>query len=122
MVLPQQCTNYEILKEESRNRNHGNEKNCDDSLKPNVWHRMMHPAGTKIPEKSVPTRKCGTFATGWMNGKHPTTFGEEVERKICFNWGSATCYSTRNIKVTNCGAYYVYKLPKTITNMRYCAE
>ena len=85
LILPQHCKNYEILKGTSRNRNYGNGKNGDDSLKPNIWYCMMHP-------------------------------------EICFNWGSATCYLTRNIKVTNCGAYYVYKLPKTITNMRYCAE
>ena len=84
----------------------------------------MHPAGTKIPEEVVPRYKCGTNVPGWMNGQHPTAFGEEFERKICFTYDSNTsCLWSRNIKVTNCGAYYVYKLPSTgRCDRRYCAE
>ena len=88
---------------------------------------MMQPAGTKIPEGVVPSRKCGTLAPGWMNGQHPTEIGEEVEREICFNWSgifnASNCIDSKHIKVTNCGAYYVYKLPKPdYYSMGYCAE
>ena len=83
---------------------------------------MMPPAGTMIPEKVVPTGMCGTHAPGWMNGVHPRKLGEEVERQICFNWGGNDCSWSKNIKVTNCGDYYVYKLVSTpVCAMRYCA-
>ena len=81
-ALPQHCNNYEILKEASRNRNHGEGNNYDDSLKSNVWYRMMAPAGTKIPEKLVRkhTKYAYSFAcSGWMNGTHPEAIGLEVE-------------------------------------------
>ena len=83
---------------------------------------MMPPAGTMIPEKVVPTGMCGTHAPGWMNGVHPRTLGEEVERQICFNHGGNDCRWSKNIKITNCGKYYVYKLVSTVyCRLRYCA-
>ena len=125
-ALPQHCNNYEILKEASRNRNHGQGQNYDDSLESNVWYRMMAPAGTKIPEKYVHW-KCGSYRSGWMNGQHPTEIGAEVQRKVCFNYH---CHWSNMIKVTNCGEYYVYKFPERSLGMiraskvgaRYCAE
>ena len=134
--LPQQCESYEILNEASRNRNNDFLSladsvlagiKVDNEFNGNVWYRMMQPAGTKIPEGVVPSLKCGTSATGWMNGQHPTAIGEEVERKICFNWSGlinvSNCLDSKHIKVTNCGAYYVYKLPKPdYYSMGYCAE
>ena len=126
-ALPQHCNNYEILKEASRNRNHGQGQNYDDSLESNVWYRMMAPAGTKIPEKYVHLGSCGSYRSGWMNGQHPTEIGAEVQRKVCFNYH---CYWSNMIKVTNCGEYYVYKFPERSLGMiraskvgaRYCAE
>ena len=126
-ALPQHCNNYEILKEASRNRNHGQGQNYDDSLESNVWYRMMAPAGTKIPEKYVHLGKCGSYRSGWMNGQHPTEIGAEVQRKVCFNYH---CHWSNMIKVTNCGEYYVYKFPERSLGMiraskvgaRYCAE
>ena len=120
-ALPQHCNNYEILKEASRNRNHGQGQNYDDSLESNVWYRMMAPAGTKIPEKYVHLGKCGSYRSGWMNGQHPTEIGAEVQRKVCFNYH---CHLSNMIKVTNCGEYYVYKFPQLSLGIfaRYCAE
>ena len=33
---------------------------------------MKKPAGKVIPEKSAGFKHCGTGATGWINGTHPT--------------------------------------------------
>ena len=83
---------------------------------------MMPPAGTMIPEEVVPMSKCGSHMTGWMNGVHPTDLGENVWRQICFHWSSHTCLYSTNIEVTNCGDYYVYKLPtRGHCSYRYCA-
>ena len=83
---------------------------------------MMPPAGTMIPEGVVPSSFCGTHGTGWMNGVHPTTIGEKVDRKICFHWDGVSCLRNRNIDVTNCGEYYVYLLHNApACQYRYCA-
>ena len=116
------CNHYSILNEASRNQAYGKDEYCDNNFNGSVWYRMMSPAGTMIPEQVVPQYKCGTHATGWMNGVHPTTLGEEVERQICFKWGSNDCSSSINIKVINCMHYYIYKLEPTGCNWRYCSS
>ena len=84
---------------------------------------MMPPAGTMIPEGVVPSSFCGTHGTGWMNGVHPTTLGEQVVRQICFYYSNDYCQRSRNTDVTNCGEYYVYKLQAAPTcDLGYCAE
>ena len=84
----------------------------------------MLPAGTMIPEKVDPMMDCGTEVVGWMcNGVHPTRVGEEVGRKICFTDHNNELLNYVYTLVTNCGEYFVYKLPKTpACPLRYCAE
>ena len=36
---------------------------------------MIHPAGTKLPERSIARGHCGTSLPGWLNGTHPTNLG-----------------------------------------------
>ena len=55
--------------------------------------------------------RCGTAATGWMNGAHPTVAQGKVTRKVCYHWGRC-CYWSNNIEVVNCGLFYVYKLSR----------
>ena len=37
----------------------------------------MGPAGTQLSEGIVDTYHCGTSATGWLNGTHPTILGKK---------------------------------------------
>ena len=114
----------------TRNSEHGHENYCDDSdtytspdWKGPGWYRMMSPAGTKMPEVAVPNQKCGTFATGWLNGTHPNLLGETVDRTVCFNWVGNDCNYSSSVKVKNCGGYFLYYLPKVpLCHLRYCAE
>ena len=79
------------------------------------------PAGTRIPESSPGMYHCGTVATGWLSGVHPTTPGDSKSIKLCFHNGG-TCAGSNQGKVTNCGGYFVYYLetaPKC--RFRYCA-
>ena len=88
------------------------------------WYRMVNPAGTKIPEVAPPLGQCGTNAPGWLNGAHPDGLGQTVSREVCFNSISGDkCGLKTTIKVTNCGGFYVYELPRTPgCLLRYCAE
>ena len=129
--MPQQCKSYEILDEADRNHKSGSGFHCDDDtsnedhgdFKGPGWYRMMTPAGTKIPEVAPPVLQCGTAATGWLNGAHPDGLGQTVSREVCFNWNGDKCFEKTTIKVTNCGGFYVYELPRTpLCTLRYCAE
>ena len=132
--MPQQCQSYEVLDEADRNIKSGGENGyyCDNDshwvnydhgdFKGPGWYRMMTPAGTKIPEVAPPSFHCGTGATGWLNGAHPDGLGQTVSREVCFNYAGDKCFEKTTIKVTNCGGFYVYELPRTPCPFRYCAE
>ena len=87
-----------------------------------AWYRFSMPAGTRIPESSPGNYHCGTGATGWLSGVHPTTPGASVNAKYCFTWDGNDCYESNQGKVTNCGSYFVYYLENTPECAdRYCA-
>ena len=114
-----------ILNEETRNTGYSGHSSstCDNSLDDSIWYRMMPPAGTMIPEEVVSQYRCGSNMVGWMEGVHPKILGENVVKKVCFHWSSKYCQYSTNIDVTNCGEYYVYKLPNVpqYCNYRYCS-
>ena len=94
---------------------------CDNGIGPG-WFRFEGSAGTRMPTSCPPTRRCRTDATGWLNGGHPTVADGQVSRTVCFHWeGSGCCQWSTNIKVRNCGSYYVYYLNGTPNcYLRYC--
>ena len=92
---------------------------CDDSLL--GWYRFEGDAGTRMPTTCPPVNRCGTSATGWLNGTHPTVAEGNVTREVCFSWTGNCCWQSTNIQVRNCGSYFVYNingLPRC--NMAYC--
>ena len=96
---------------------------CDKGLSTG-WYRFGGGAGIKMPTSCVPERRCGTHATGWMNGAHPTVADGMVTRKVCYHWYSNCCSWSNGIEVVNCGLYYVYKLsrPPWGCDLRYCGS
>ena len=127
-MLPSECSSYQILNDATRNHKSGSGGNCDSpgysgEWNGEGWYRMMHPAGTKITEQPPPRNHCGTQATGWLNGSHPSQPGESVSREVCFNYHNGKCQWKINITVTNCIGHFVYHLPKTPNcAYRYCAD
>jgi hypothetical protein len=76
-----------------------------------------------MPTTCVSKNRCGTAATGWMNGAHPTVADGKATRKVCYSWGGNCCKWSNNIEVVNCGQYYVYKLSAPSgCNLRYCGS
>ena len=58
-----------------------------------------------------------------MNGAQPSVADGQVSRQVCFHWiDSGCCQWSTNIKVRNCGSYYVYYLSGTPggCHLRYC--
>lgn len=113
LVLPQHesCSGYIWLNESIRNKNSGGGSNCDSGL--SGWYRFGGGAGIKIATSCVSSSSCGTTASGWMNGAHPTVADGKVTRKICYHYFGNCCQWSNNIDVVNCGQYYVYELIST---------
>ncbi|XP_068725844.1 oncoprotein-induced transcript 3 protein-like [Montipora capricornis] len=111
--LPEECKNYQTLSDGFRKvtTSVSSPVQCDNNLKPN-WYRFVGAAGSKMPTSCVPANKCGSHATGWLSGDHPTVQEGIVTRKVCFSYWSC-CNWSINIQVRNCGDFYIYKINST---------
>ncbi|XP_078382514.1 uncharacterized protein LOC144665201 isoform X1 [Oculina patagonica] len=120
--LVAECQNYQNLTSADRKITYSNSTNslCDSELGPG-WFRFQGSASTRMPTSCPPESKCGTDATGWLNGGHPTVADGKATRQVCFHWISNCCWSSTNIQVRNCGPFYVYYFNGTPgCQYRYC--
>ncbi|XP_015773267.1 PREDICTED: pancreatic secretory granule membrane major glycoprotein GP2-like isoform X2 [Acropora digitifera] len=119
---PLKCQNYASLNSGDRKITFTNYRyHCDSGIGPG-WFRFEGSAGTRMPTSCPPYHRCGTYVTGWLNGGHPTVADGQVSRQVCFHYTSSCCDWSKNIKVRNCGSYYVYFLSGTPgCNLRYCS-
>ena len=132
--MKDECNSHNILYH-YRNTNHGDKDEsgkiyCDKLSRSDVspdwkgtgWYRFTGPSGTRMPTKTPGDRHCGTAATGWLKGNHPSTPGTTVDAKVCFVRVNDECWRSVDVKVTNCNSYFVYYLPDTPYCLyRYCA-
>ena len=99
---------------------------CDRSfIQSGSWYRFKSVAGDKMPEFNPGLYHCGTYIPMWMNGKHPSNVGVEVDRTVCASipwlWPPGCGYSA-SIKVINCGSFFLYQLkPPPYCTLAYCA-
>merc|ERR1712241_1392354 len=123
---------YNVLDEMDRNVNNdvgpqycdqtNNLKSSPDWKGPG-WYRMKNPAGLQLSEEPIEPYHCGTSATGWLNGPHPTTLGETVGMQVCFNGGGGECQWITSIQVKNCGNFFLYYLEDApYCPLRYCGK
>ena len=120
-----ECQNYGSLNSYTRKITHiTNSYYCDNRIGPG-WIRFEGSAGTRLPTSCPPYHRCGSSATGWLNGGHPTIADGQVSRRTCFHDFGNCCFWSTNIKLRNCGSYYVYYLHSTPNNgrcsLRYCS-
>ena len=123
------CESYHVLNNADRNvvNTAQNNLKCDRSSRDLStlpgWYRFTGAAGDKMPTECVPQKRCGTHASGWLNGAHPTVQEGIVTRQVCYHWSSDCCRWNNNIRIKNCGAYFVYELADTPTCwLRYCGS
>ena len=86
------------------------------------WYRFQGAAGRRMASSCPPVYSCNTKAPGWLNGVHPAEADGQVTRQVCFSWGSDCCQGTIDIKVRNCGSFYVYYLLTYRGHTRYCSS
>ena len=120
-----ECQNYGTLSSADRKITYTyNHYYCDRYIGPG-WFRFDGAAGKRMASSCPPTRRCGTYTTGWLTGGHPSVADGQVTRRVCFHWWANCCRRSTNIKVRNCGSYYVYYLsgtPYPYCNLRYCGS
>jgi len=109
------CHNYTVLSEADRAQEHivinaSSYKTDYIDLVPG-WYRFQGAAGVRMADNCVPMDHCGTKYPGWLNGTHPTVAEGVVIRRVCFSEDQC-CFRYQNIRVKNCGAYFVYALPR----------
>ena len=96
---------------------------CDRSLSWG-WYRFTSYVGGEMPTSKVDRNRCGTVAPVWLKGTHPSVADGTVLRKACINFFDIKngCAQSFNIKITNCGLFYVYYLRPTYScAVAYCA-
>jgi len=131
---PQQCQQYWLLDDPTRNVEGGYEEEYCDGFqdeydspdwKGQGWYRMIEPAGKQIPEETPGAYHCGTSATGWLNGSHPQFTDATFKEMVCFDYGqgpTSICDRNVNVEITNCGDFFVYLLPEVPScYLRYCS-
>ncbi|XP_015757525.1 PREDICTED: uromodulin-like isoform X4 [Acropora digitifera] len=122
--IPDECQDYQVLSNADRKVTNSNGPIlCDNTLGP-AWFRFQGDAGTKMPTSCTLQLRCGTSATGWLNGTHPEKHEGKVTRQVCFHWYSNCCEWSVNIHVQNCSGYYLYYINGTYSgfpcDLRYC--
>ncbi|PFX11434.1 Pancreatic secretory granule membrane major glycoprotein GP2 [Stylophora pistillata] len=123
---PCEPANYKLLNTKDRlveNKDQSSVK-CDqrDLALPD-WFRFTDAEGDHIPESCVPMRRCGAHSPGWLNGKHPSVQEGVVVRQVCYHWTDGCCQWKNNVKIRNCGNFYVYELQRPpVCALRYCGD
>ena len=96
---------------------------CDRNV-PFGWYRFTSYVGGEMPTSKVDQNRCGTVAPIWLKGTHPSVANGTVLRKACINFFDFNngCARSFNIKIRNCGSFYVYYLRPTYScAVAYCA-
>jgi len=122
LIVAVECTSYSSLTSGDRKTTYITKVyQCNTNL--NGWYRFQGAAGTRMPTSCPPVDRSDTFATGWLNGGHPTVADGKITRQACFHWNSNCCTWSTNIEVRNCGSFYVYRFSGTPTcSLRYCGS
>ena len=117
------CDDYNVLNDSTRKTSFYSEESkdrtCDNiqiaqrlspDWKGEGWYRVIEPAGTKLADTLLNDNHCGTVGARYVQGSHPTNFGETVFTKACYR---KHCEQPQDIKIRNCGKYFLYYLPET---------
>ncbi|XP_067056311.1 uncharacterized protein [Acropora muricata] len=123
--IPPECMNYKLLNEADRAEGYSSKYRralCDKAL-PKDWYRFAGDAGVKMPDFCVAKLRCGAHAPGWLNRSHPLMVDGIIDAKVCFHWGSNCCLWSTDVRVRNCGKFFVYQLqPLPLCSLRYCGN
>ncbi|CAF1436282.1 unnamed protein product [Didymodactylos carnosus] len=127
-TLPAQCSTYKTVTDGSRRVTAPSGIFSDLGYPFNIsttgaWVRFMGDAGTQLVSCPISGNRCGAQYTLWYGNNHPSTTGGTSSGLVCYTVGSAQCYLTNSISVTNCNGFFIYLLTKTVYSYaRYCTQ
>ena len=122
-LLPE-CYSYGYLDDFTRAQSfYDGYYGCDDNLQFG-WYRFGGAAGSQMASSCVAEYRCRTHAPGWLSTPHPSENDGIVSGTVCFNWVGNCCLWSTNIRIRNCGRFYVYELrpPTAGCHLRYCGN
>ena len=120
------CSNYIFLNDADRAITYSEKvwPKCD-LLLPVGWYMFSGSAGAMMATSCVHSygeSRCATDVPGWFQGHHPSPSEGAIQAKVCFQ-GDTCCDDSVNIRVRNCGEFYVYEIkPAPRCNLRYCGQ
>ncbi|XP_033125552.1 A disintegrin and metalloproteinase with thrombospondin motifs adt-1-like, partial [Anneissia japonica] len=92
---------------------------CDTGLNSETWYRFRSAGGDQMTESCATVNTCGVKFPMWLNGKHPTTPGQNVERQACVSAskdGVTKCCEHKTIvTIRKCSDFFVYQFHATRT-------
>ena len=77
-----------------------------------MWRRFLIHSIREMPTQCVPDNRCGAIFSGWLYGGHHTLANGYVSFNVCFIGGQNCCKKSINIRVKECGSYFIYNLQK----------
>lgn len=91
-----------------------------------AWYRFDGRAGNRMATRCVPEMRCGSEVGGWLSSPHPSVNDGTVNGTVCFKSGQDCCYWRSEVKVRNCGDFYLYHLKREVrgafSRYRYCGN
>ena len=90
------------------------------------WYKITGNAGNALRVNTPPRKRCGGEVQGYLNESHPAPRDGVVNLQLCIQNPSDLCYRQKQIRVVNCGSFYLYQLQKLKNNCdltwRYCTN
>ena len=118
-----ECKRYKAIDDPSRYRAFESVEYRNDHYLPEGWYAFI--TGKLMSTYCCYNHGyCNAYYQGWLTAGHPTVDDGIVSRKVCFGNNYNRCYYSVDIKVRNCGPFYVYKLKPTPRSgyTRYCTQ
>ena len=90
------------------------------------WYKITGNAGNALRVATPPIERCGGQAQVYLTENHPVPSDGVVNRLMCFQNPADACNRQNQIRVVNCGSFYLYQLQRLRSNCdlnwRFCTN
>ncbi len=110
--MPNQCTSYNTMNDQSRLSTY-NSGCCPCDSGYTGWYRVTGLSGTRLATFPVSSGYCSSSYPVWFNGTLPSRPGTTTIGSGCANYNGNLChpsYSVSNVFATECNGFYVFYL------------
>ena len=90
------------------------------------WYKITGNAGNALRVATPPRERCGGQVQAYLIENHPVPSDGVVNRLMCVQTPTNACDRQTQIRVVNCGSFYLYKLLRLKincgVNWRFCTN